>query len=256
MLALGKEGEEKNEVSEPIQPELAARWTKLITEGLDKEARNNLIDKYPLPPNFQNALAPEMNPEILAILSDVSVKRDKRIIYRQNLIGKLMTSLGRALTCILKGNINSKMLIEQINDAAKLAADIHHQDSSSRKFFALSGANNIVREAVKTSKMDRFLFGNDCGEKIKSAQSIQRVSTLIVDNRNKSKPSTSSSVPPNKKQVNWKGPSQNRQQQHQVARGGPHRYQRGQTIKKQYYEQTRQNRKQPPARPSSSRRYH
>ncbi|KAJ8710238.1 hypothetical protein PYW07_009604 [Mythimna separata] len=134
LLALGKEGEEKEEFGDPIRPELALRWTKIMSEGLGKDARDKLIEKYPIPSNFPNAVAPVMNAELLATLSEPSVKRDRRIVYRQNLVGNLMTCLGRSLTNILKGDINSKKLIEEINDAAKIASEIHHQDSSSRKF--------------------------------------------------------------------------------------------------------------------------
>lgn len=232
---MGKEGEEKEEFGDPIRPELALRWTKIMTEGLGKDARDKLIEKYPTPSNFPNAVAPLMNAELLATLSEPSVKRDKRIIYRQNLTGKLMTCLGRSLTNILKGDINSKKLIEEINDAAKIASEIHHQDSSSRKFFALSGANKTIQEAVKNTKIDTFLFGSDCADKIKAAQSIQRTSTQIVETR-KTKPAASTT----KRQLNWRGPLQNHQPQYQQARSG--QFQQNSYKKQPRFDRPRQTR--------------
>lgn len=230
-MALGNEGAEKEEIGEPIRPELALRWSKIMSDGLDKEARSSIMDKYPTPSNFQNAIAPVMNAEIMATLSEPLVKRDKRIVIRQTLTGKLMTCLGRSLTNIMKGNINSKLLIEQINDAAKIAAEIHHQDSSSRKFFALSGASKIIQEAVKTSKVDKFLFGADCADNIKAAQSIQRTSSQISENMKKHRQPTVT-----KKNLNWRGPPRYRQTYNHQARGG------------QYHHHQRPVRRDPPHR--------
>lgn len=46
--------------------------------------------------------------------------------------------------------INSKKLIEEINDAAKIAAELYHTDTGSRKFFALAnGAFHMKRAGKK-----------------------------------------------------------------------------------------------------------
>ncbi|CAG5059793.1 unnamed protein product [Parnassius apollo] len=210
------------------------------------------MKKYPTPSNFSKAEAPKMNAEILASLSDLSLKRDKRIYNRQNITGKLMTCLGKSLTSLLKGNINSKVLIEEINDAAKLAAEIHHQDSASRKFFALSGANKVVQDAMKNSKTDEFLFGADSTEKIKTAQSIKRTSSQIKinDKKETTKPNFNS-----KKQVNWIGPLQYQHQQR--TRNGPQQQATTPAFKKQLrYDQTQQKgRKHAPQQSRSRHRF-
>ncbi|XP_047990762.1 uncharacterized protein LOC125229867 [Leguminivora glycinivorella] len=85
LLALGTEGQEQAEVGNPIRPELASRWTKIMNDGLGKEAREAIVKKYPPPANFSAAIAPIINSEIASTLSDPSVKRDKRIMIRQGL---------------------------------------------------------------------------------------------------------------------------------------------------------------------------
>lgn len=218
LLALGKEGEEKLDVGDPIRPELALRWSRIMCDGLEKEAREAICNKYPTPNNFKNAIAPILNAEIAASLSEVTQKRDSKIINRQKMIGKLMTCLGKSLTNILKGNINSKILVEEINDAAKIAADVYHDDSSLRKSYALAGASKVVREAIKSTKTDEFLFGKDCAEKIKSAQTIEKTGAQIKapeKTQNKSFPK-----PIAKKQGNWKRPPQHQQNQYQRNRSG------------------------------------
>lgn len=225
LLALGNEGEEVKEIGTPIQPALAERWSRIMSCGLGKEAKQLLIKKYPTPENFSSAVPPEMNPEILASVSEVSIKRDKRFIARQHTTGKIMTCLGKALTCLLKGNINSKDLIEQVNDAAKLAGEMFYQDSSTRKFFALSTVDKTVKEAVREEKPDKFLFGKDCAEKIKAAQSIKKTGSQIGGTNISNKQHIRPKKPyqgKNKQQGNWQGPPRNPH----VPRGrGGHRQQ-------------------------------
>lgn len=251
LLALGKEGEEKIEVGEALRPELASRWTKIMCEGLGKEAREAICNKYPTPNNFKNAIAPVMNPEIAASLSETTLKRDKRFVYQQKMVGKLMTCLGRSLTNILKGNINSKILIEEINDAAKIAADIYHDDSSSRKFFALAGASKNVKEAMKSAKTDELLFGKDCAEKIKSAQSIEKTGAQIKateKTQDKAFPKHNSRRP-----VNWRRPLQNLHNQYQRGRSGQHQ-QQYQQYKKQIPLNSQNRRAQRPQQPRTKHR--
>ncbi|XP_063389061.1 uncharacterized protein LOC134674838 [Cydia fagiglandana] len=226
LLALGSEGAEKEVRGDEIRPELANRWIKLMSNGLGKDAQEAIFKKYPTPSNFDSAEAPKVNPEILASLSQITVKRDMRIVHRQNLTGKVMCALGKTLTSILKGDINSKLIIEQVNDAAKLCAEIYYQDSSSRKFFALAGADQTIKDAVRDSKPDKFLFGINCAENIKAAQAIKKTGSQIkaadsTPQHSATNTKPSKQQPTSKKQGNWRGPPQ---QFHQRARGGhrPH----------------------------------
>ncbi|XP_073952038.1 uncharacterized protein isoform X2 [Choristoneura fumiferana] len=212
LAALGNEGEEKVEEGEPIQSELATRWMRIMAEGLTKEQIQTLVKKYPTPKNFPAAVAPILNKEIGATLSELSLNRDRRIINRQNMIAKILSCLGMALTDILKGNINSKKLIEQISDAAKIAAEIHCNDSKSRKFFALSSATKIVQDACKETKTGKLLFGDGLSDQLKTVQSVRRTAAQIQGTANKA-PSTAS------KPLNWRGPS-HYQTTNQRGRGG------------------------------------
>lgn len=225
LLALGNEGEEVKEIGLPIQSELAVRWSRIMSNGLGKESKELIMKKYPTPENFPSAIPPEMNPEMLASISEVCIRRDRRITSHQHTTGKIMTCLGKALTSILKGNINTKDLIEQVNDAAKLAGDMFHQDSTSRKFFALATTDQTVREAVRNEKPDKFLFGKDCAEKIKAAQSIKKTGAQIrAPGHTASKPHIPKKPNQgrNKNPGNWRGPPRN---QHQPRGRGGHRQQ-------------------------------
>ncbi|CAG5009444.1 unnamed protein product [Parnassius apollo] len=159
--------------------QLATRWTKIMMEGLGKEAREKIINKFLTPSNFKAVIAPQMNPEIKASLSEILIKRDKRLVNRQNMTGKIMTGIGLVLTNIIKGNINTREIVEQLSDTAKIAAEIFYEDSAARKYFALSGATLVLREATKNAKTDEFLFGKDCPENIRTAQTIHKTGAQI-----------------------------------------------------------------------------
>ncbi|CAK1583168.1 unnamed protein product [Parnassius mnemosyne] len=199
LLALGPEGEESKEVGEPINMQLATRWTKIMMEGLGKEPRDKILNKFLTPSNFKAVIAPQMNPEIKASLSEILIKRDKRLVNRQNMTGKIMTGIGLVLTNIIKGNINTRDIVEQLSDTAKIAAEIFYEDSAARRYFALSGATIVLKEALKNAKTDELLFGKDCPENIKTAQTVQRTGAQIKAVEKKK------TVP---KKGNWKSPLQ------------------------------------------------
>lgn len=213
-MALGREGEEIVEKGEDIRSELSHRWTKIMTEGLTKEQKEALVRKYPTPNNFQSAVAPILNKEIAVVLSDLSINRDKRIIARQNMLGKLMSALGKSLTDILQGNINTKKLIEEINDAAKIAAEIYHTDNKSRKFFALSTVEKSVQDACKDTKTEKYLFGDNLSEQLKAMQAVKRSAAQI---KGTNKPTPTITRP-----LNVRGPSQHQpaSQYHSASQRG------------------------------------
>lgn len=243
LLALGTEGQETEERGPDIRPELSARWIKLMATGLGKEALDQIVKKYPAPGNFSKE-APKLNPEISASLSEISQKRDRRIIHRQNLTLKAMNALAKTLTSVLKGNISANSIVEQVNDAAKLCAEIYYEDSASRKFFALAGASQTIKDAVRDTQPDELLFGKDCADKIKAAQAIKKTGAQIKNTEQQAPPSTAKPAQPRpslpKKQGNWKGPPQQYQYQHQRTRGG---HRQTQTTRK--YSQPHQSRQEP-----------
>ncbi|XP_045495257.1 uncharacterized protein LOC123694007 isoform X1 [Colias croceus] len=124
LLALGKEAAKENIVGGEIQQQLTERWTNIIHQGLGKEARENLTTKYPSPTNFMAAVPPVLTEAIAAAMNEASKRQDKRIVFCQALIGKTMLALGKALTCVLTGNINTKEIVVQLNDSAKFAAEV------------------------------------------------------------------------------------------------------------------------------------
>ncbi|KAL0839252.1 hypothetical protein ABMA28_016014 [Loxostege sticticalis] len=58
--------------------ELAARFNHIATNGMNKENRKELCEKYLIPENCKLIGAPALNAEVKAALNETTVKRDKK----------------------------------------------------------------------------------------------------------------------------------------------------------------------------------
>lgn len=127
----------------------------------------------------------------------------------------------------------------------------YHQDSASRKFFALAGATKTIQDAVKNAQTDEYFFGKDCLDRKKAAQTIQKTSAQIkTAEKGTEKKTTKTTI--NKKQLNWRGPPQ--YQQYQRARGGQHHIQQQQFRKQTRFDHPPQRTQRQPVARSKYRR--
>lgn len=206
------------EKGKDIRKEIADRWTNMIITGIKKETLTTLLKKYQTPGNFPMATAPKLNSEIVGAISENVLKRDKKFEYRQNLTGKVLSCLGAMLTEVMKGNINSIKLIESINDAGKILCNINHYDALTRRHFILTSLQNSVKQAVIDVPIGSHLFGENLGERLKTAKAVERSSSQLKINFPKKPPVK---FTPHPKNLNWKSPPQRSTHQDNRPRGGP-----------------------------------
>jgi hypothetical protein len=76
---LGEDPSSAVQYAPEIRKEIASRMQYTAVEGLSKEARKELIQKYRLPSNCLQIGAPAINPEIKAALNENIIKRDQGI---------------------------------------------------------------------------------------------------------------------------------------------------------------------------------
>lgn len=88
----------KNELE--LHPMLAKKWNNYISKGVEPNLKKELIEKYPLEGNCKLA-APKLNPELVSMLNEGALKRDKHFGDSQNLLGAGMSALGMALSSLL-----------------------------------------------------------------------------------------------------------------------------------------------------------
>ncbi|XP_063359966.1 protein piccolo-like [Cydia amplana] len=232
------------EFGDDLQADVAARFQKILLEGLKKEKKEELLKKYPFPKNVPLAKSPSLNPEIGAMLAEACKLRDKRLLAKQDQLGKALSALGKALTGLLKRTPDIPDIIRTLNDAGIMLADSHYAETDTRRSVIMPLIDKSFAESFKDRKRDTFLFGEKLGELVKDSRGIKKTGQLIQP------PSTTSNL-------NGRGPSTARGLRYQ--RGG-HTYQhrfggpRAAMSAPAYQYQGRRRAALPPPPPLPSRR--
>lgn len=152
-----------------------SRWKHILTNGLEKEKRVELLKLYLPPENCGNLKAPKLNLEIKAALSEINAKKDQFNQNKQEQLGSCLAALGKVLNILLSSEqYNPQDLIKPIGDAGRLLCDYHYKESQSRRYGIINTLNKEIRDTIKNSKIDEFLFGADLAEQLKSAKAITR----------------------------------------------------------------------------------
>ncbi|XP_057327400.1 uncharacterized protein LOC130668903 [Microplitis mediator] len=187
-----------------LHPEIATRWSNFISDGLKKELKSELLAKYPRASNCQLE-AQTLNPEVAASMQDAALKRDKFACEIQNVIGSAMLALGKGISMMLdekEDGVDRMQLLQYLSDSGRLLAEAHHREAMTRRSFILPGMKKNIKEVLEKSKPDKFLFGEDLSEKIKSTKSIVKVAAEI-----KSKQQSKKTPVKTANQGYWKAPS-------------------------------------------------
>ncbi|XP_073963628.1 uncharacterized protein [Choristoneura fumiferana] len=240
LRALGEFEADSIEWGENIHEEIAKHFQHTLLNGLKKEAKEELHKKYLFPKNLPFSKAPTLNPEIAAMLTEASRNRDKRILAKQEQIGKALSGLGKAMTLLLKKEPNIAEAIRTLSDVGKLVADAHFAETETRRSVVIPLVEKSLIDPFKNRKRDSFLFGEKLGDLVKSSRGIKKTGQLIQ---------ATSTAPASSSGLNWKPPPsrsrlQRGSQLQYPSRGGGHR---GYS-----YYQTRH--RAPPGRNAASRR--
>lgn len=161
---------------------LAIRWQSYLTEGLDKETKSLILDKWKIPQNCVNLRAPTLNEEVAALLHANEIRKDG--VFRA-----LQSNLGKALGCL--GNIITKNLqmsesqeTSELIEMGKILCDLHHSLSNHRKYRLNGFLNEEFQKVAQKSKIDTLLFGSDFTEQCKTAKIVKTTSTELKPKTN------------------------------------------------------------------------
>lgn len=172
--------EEKKCVS--INKNIAKRWNYWLHKGLTKEEKDLLTSKFSRKGECYLE-APEMNAEVLSGLSAAGKVRDKHWTESQNTLGSAMAVLGRTATVLLEGEeeISGKEILQQLCDVGKLLAEVHYQQSMSRRAFVIPKlSDKKYKEVLEKAEWDSMLFGKDLLDKLKSAKTMDKIAKEYV----------------------------------------------------------------------------
>jgi len=99
---LGVDSIFKDEGKFMLHSKLALAWDKILLEGLRKDKKIELLEKYPRKGNCP-IQSPKLNPEIAAMVKDTIRNRDKYLSADQELCGASLSALGVAINRIFGG---------------------------------------------------------------------------------------------------------------------------------------------------------
>ncbi|XP_063368524.1 uncharacterized protein LOC134657308 [Cydia amplana] len=169
---LGDAPKSEIKMGKPTHKDLASRWQEILDKGLVKETKDKLTEAYLIPENCDLLVAPLLNPEVKAALADNLVKRDNAIMAKQHQIAIAIAALNQAAELIIAKEQHTKIL-KPISDACRLLCDSHCSDTKTRRGFVISAINPDMKDVLSETKRNKFLFGDNVSEKLKSAKTIK-----------------------------------------------------------------------------------
>jgi hypothetical protein len=188
MQILGEDPSTVAKYGQNIRAELACRLQHMATEGIGKEKRKELIEKYLIPQNCLHIDAPKINPEMKAAIPEPIAKRDRGIESKQKQIASAIACLSGSLDTLLKATDKNNELIQRLMDAIRLLCDVQHADSITRRNFILFSLKKEVKEHLIGTKIDSMLFSANLAETLKAAKAVSKSGTeLKSDYSNTSK---------------------------------------------------------------------
>ncbi|XP_063892795.1 uncharacterized protein LOC110377619 [Helicoverpa armigera] len=199
---LGSDPTQNKSFGDHLHKDIATRWKHILTNGLSKEEKLDILKQYLPAENCTNMKAPLLNPEIKSALSDNNIKRDSYSEQKQNQMSSCISAIGKALNLVLsqKDNVPQE-IIKILSDAGRLLCDTHHRESLSRRFAIVNSLSKQKREIIKNTKIDDYLFGANLSEYLKSSKAISMSASELRFSSNTAKsnqpqrgqPSTSTS---------------------------------------------------------------
>lgn len=171
---LGDDNPKDKPFSDPLQGDVASRWTHILATGLDEETRNKIINKYVTPENCPLMNPPNVNPEVKVAVPESVLKRDARLAQLQQQVGASLSAVGLALTNMLKENESNKEYIQILSDAGRLLANIHHSESMSRRDLIAINLNKEIKDTLTNTPVNNLLFGTDLENRIKTVKDLEK----------------------------------------------------------------------------------
>ncbi|CAH1995680.1 unnamed protein product [Acanthoscelides obtectus] len=109
----------------PLNDQLMSRWSTYISKGVEKDQFKEMYQKYPLSSNGELLQAPQVNPEVLVLLSNDQKSTDSYLTKAQNCLGKGLVALGQVLSESLDKLENTESN-KTVIDAAKFFSGAMH----------------------------------------------------------------------------------------------------------------------------------
>lgn len=181
---LGEAPKPDTALGKSIHKDIASRWHEILNKGLQKDLKEKLSQEYLVPSNCESLVPPILNPEAKAALPEALVKRDASLMQRQKQIGLALSALAQAADLIIKKKSSTQDVLKPISDACRLLCDSHFLETKMRRIFVISAINTNLKDALINTERDKFLFGDNISEKLKTAQTVQKSGNSLKNTQN------------------------------------------------------------------------
>lgn len=183
LLLLGDAPKPEEILGPNIHKDVALRWQEVVAKGLPKEAKEKLLKEYTIPGNCDLLVPPILNPEVKVALPDTLIKRDAVLMEKQKQMSIALAALAQATQLILNKEPYPKIL-KAVSDASRILCDSHFNDTKTRRGFVISATNTELKDTLLETKRDKYLFGDNVSDKLKSAKTIQKSGADLKQNKN------------------------------------------------------------------------
>ncbi|XP_063535369.1 uncharacterized protein LOC134745307 [Cydia strobilella] len=208
---LGDEPAKEEIFSKAVHKDIASRWSDILINGLKEDVKKEIISCHDIPENLTLLQSPILNPEIKAAVNENSHKRDGILSEKQRSMACVITCIADLMSSNLENcsdAAENKESLKLLSDAGRLLCHVHYEETSARRTFLQACLSKDVKENIKDLKRDRFLFGSDLSEKLKSMKAITKTGAEM-------RPASTKPKPPPKgrpaeagpsRALNWRGP--------------------------------------------------
>lgn len=158
----------------PLLDDIALRYANYISDGLEKELKASLMEKWKIPENCLFLTPPKANPEILALMNTSELRKDNFLVAIQELLSKGISALGGYLSKAVKEDPNNTDL-EMLVNSGQILCEVQRTLTSHRRFRLNYLLSSQIQQMAQKTKADEYLYGADFGEKwkaLKAAESI------------------------------------------------------------------------------------
>ena len=139
--------------------DIEIRWKEICNSGLPKEERNSNCDKYAHAENCKFVEPLKLDPEVKASLNPPVVDRDNRLILKQEKVSLCLAALGSLLSTLLnKEEIDRLKFINVLSESCRILVNLQRDESLTRKSLILAKFNASVRDALRETTIDEWLF--------------------------------------------------------------------------------------------------
>lgn len=162
---------------------MLARWEVYIKEGLKKEDYESIMKKYSCIKEFQ---APLLNELIASMMKGPKVTRDGHLGDIQKLAGTALSVVSSLATSIYREDetLTLESMLTSLCDIAKFLSLIIYKQSKSRKALIEPGLSDDMKDLVKNTKVDEYLYGKDLSEKVNQKKTMKKLANELKVTQN------------------------------------------------------------------------